>query len=96
MCFESLPFKVYGGTVPVLGQPHDIDSEMAFLLEFSAEPEIKYYIQYTDSLIEGWTTVLPEVVSQANRIQWIDRGPPETASAPGDASSRFYRVIRVD
>ncbi len=34
----------------------------------------------------------PAITAPANRVQWIDDGPPKTVSAPG-AGMRFYRVL---
>jgi hypothetical protein len=31
-------------------------------------------------------------VAPANRVQWIDDGPPKTVSHPTNAMARFYRV----
>jgi hypothetical protein len=31
-------------------------------------------------------------VAPADRVQWIDHGPPETLSRPTDTAARFYRV----
>jgi hypothetical protein len=62
------------------------------LIEFSAVPGQVYHIQYTEDL-HNWKTVVPSVTNDANRIQWIDNGPPKTDSFPGDKSIRVYRVI---
>jgi hypothetical protein len=35
----------------------------------------------------------PSIVAPANRVQWIDYGPPTTVSAPTNTSMRFYRVF---
>jgi hypothetical protein len=39
--------------------------------------------------------VTPGGTSSANRIQWIDNGPPKTESFPDSRLTRFYRVILV-
>jgi hypothetical protein len=36
----------------------------------------------------------PAIVAPANRVQWIDYGPPTTTSAPTNSSARFYRVFQ--
>jgi len=36
----------------------------------------------------------PAIVAPADRVQWIDDGPPKTVSPPASVSSRFYRVIQ--
>jgi uncharacterized repeat protein (TIGR01451 family) len=35
----------------------------------------------------------PSIVAPANRVQWIDYGPPETTCVPTNSSARFYRVF---
>ena len=66
----------------------------SFLIEFQAGLGRAYYIQYSQDMV-AWKTVTPSVTSGANRIQWIDDGPPKTESLPTNGSSRFYRVITV-
>jgi len=51
-----------------------------------------YYIEYSNDL-HTWKTVTPSGTSDANRIQWIDNGPPKTDSFPSKGSPRFYRVV---
>jgi len=81
------------------GEPVTIDRTLrladgTFLIEFAAIPGQVYYVQYSgDSL--NWKTVTPGVSSGANRIQWIDNGPPKTESLPSDRVTRFYRVITL-
>ena len=45
--------------------------------------------------LRNWKTVTPSGTSDANRIQWIDNGPPKTQSFPSNRSSRYYRVIAL-
>ena len=48
-------------------------------------------ILYGDAGVNSVTNVAtPNVKATANLMQWIDGGPPKTATKP---SSRFYRVI---
>jgi uncharacterized repeat protein (TIGR01451 family) len=35
----------------------------------------------------------PAIVAPANRVQWIDYGPPETTTMPTNSPARFYRVF---
>ena len=65
-----------------------------FMIEFSSVPGQVYYIEYCDDL-RNWKTVTPSGTSDANRIQWIDNGPPKTQSFPSNRSSRYYRVIAL-
>jgi hypothetical protein len=67
-----------------------------FLVEFPTYAGWKYYIQYSetlDGLVTNVHTVLPPIPGTGNRLQWIDNGPPKTATAPADGS-RFYRVMK--
>jgi hypothetical protein len=66
----------------------------AVMLEFSAVPGRTYYIRYQAS-DSTWKTVQPSIVAPANRVQWIDAGPPGTESAPGSVPSRNYKVIEA-
>jgi hypothetical protein len=63
-----------------------------FMIEFQSVPGQVYTIEYCDDL-RTWKTVTPSGTSDANRIQWIDNGPPKTESFPKQGSGRFYRVI---
>jgi len=64
------------------------------LLEFNSQNGFSYYIQYMGESAT-WQTALPKVTGTGNRIQWIDNGPPKTASHPSTASSRLYRILAV-
>src|SRR6185503_76173 len=63
-----------------------------FMIEFSAVPGQVYTIEYSNDL-STWKTVTPSGTSGANRIQWIDNGPPKTESFPSERVTRYYRVI---
>ncbi len=67
-------------------------SDGSFLIEFKSVPGQLYYIQCCEDF-NHWTTVTPGVSNSANRIQWIDNGPPKTDSFPTKRPCRFYRVI---
>jgi hypothetical protein len=34
----------------------------------------------------------PSITALANRLQWIDYGPPTTTNLPANTGARFYRV----
>jgi len=36
----------------------------------------------------------PSFVAPVTPMQWVDYGPPTTASLPATAPARFYRVIQ--
>ena len=64
------------------------------LIEFEAITNRTYTIYYSSNA--SFTTpgmAQPSVVAPANRVQWIDNGPPKTSSHPTTESSRFYRVL---
>jgi hypothetical protein len=82
------------------GTPVTIDRSMwladgSFMIEFSGVPGQVYTIQYSDDM-RTWKTVTPSGASDANRIQWIDNGPPKTDSFPGRDIIRIYRVITAE
>lgn len=70
------------------------------LIEFASTPGASYTVVYASSpanlltnAITNAMMALPPVVAPANRVQWIDEGPPETLSAPTNSAMRFYRVF---
>jgi len=68
------------------------------LLEWPATAGAQYQVIYDEQVGFGEAKgSLPLVAtpSQANRVQWLDYGPPRTLSAPSNAPSRFYRVIKL-
>jgi uncharacterized repeat protein (TIGR01451 family) len=62
------------------------------LVEFNAVPGQIYAIQYSSDLTT-WQTAVPVITAPANRVQWIDAGPPKTDSNPAQQTARYYRVI---
>jgi uncharacterized repeat protein (TIGR01451 family) len=62
------------------------------LVEFSTVPGQIYAIQYSGDMVT-WLTAVPAITAPANRVQWIDSGPPKTVSNPAQQSVRYYRVI---
>lgn len=62
------------------------------LVEFATIPGRIYAVQYSSDMV-NWQTALPVITAPANRVQWIDAGPPGTSSSPAQASVRYYRVI---
>lgn len=64
------------------------------LIEFQSTPGRSYTVVYSDSSdFSNPLAAQPHVVAPADRVQWIDEGPPKTISRPADAASRFYRVV---
>lgn len=63
----------------------------SMLIEFSSISGRFYQVQYSDDLID-WKTSPASLRAGANRVQWIDRGPPDTVLLPGLSKVRYYRV----
>ncbi len=62
------------------------------LLEFTSIVGETYTIQFSENG-EDWIDVVPDVIAGANVTQWVDNGPPKTASHPRTTENRFYRVV---
>ena len=62
------------------------------LIEFATIPGRIYAVQYSSDLVT-WQTAVPVITASANRVLWIDAGPPQTASSPANVPVRYYRVI---
>jgi uncharacterized repeat protein (TIGR01451 family) len=63
------------------------------LIEFPAVPGSRYSVVYSDDVtFANARAAQPPIVAPADRVQWIDHGPPETLSRPTDTAARFYRV----
>lgn len=85
----TAPTNTSGILVTITNTPGGI------LLEFPATPGKTYTIVYAaDSTFSNALTAQPVIVAPANRVQWIDNGPPKTISAPASTSSRVYRVYQ--
>ena len=65
------------------------------LLEFPSEPGRRYVVQYTDDFA-GWHDASIALRAGGTRVQWIDQGPPKTASHPSGIASRAYRVVATE
>ena len=64
------------------------------LIEWPAITNRIYTVVYSGSASFSNAMIAPPaVVAPANRVQWIDYGPPATVSAPTNSSARFYRVF---
>ena len=60
----------------------------------AATPGRPYTVLYSDEV--NFTNVRAaqtSILATANRMQWIDDGPPKTVSRPATIGARFYRVI---
>lgn len=67
------------------------------LIEFEADIGKRYAIQYNTNATDEatWLTADPPIKAAANRVQWIDAGPPKTVSQPSSVGSRLYRVVEL-
>lgn len=64
------------------------------LIEFPSIVGRTYTVVYSDNVLFSNAMIAPpSIIAPANRLQWVDYGPPTTISAPTNASVRFYRVI---
>ena len=67
----------------------------SLLIEFPSVPGASYSVLYsTNADFSNPLIAQPSITAPADRVQWIDDGPPKTVSPPASVSSRFYRVLR--
>ncbi|BCX49736.1 IPTL-CTERM sorting domain-containing protein [Haloferula helveola] len=64
------------------------------LIEIVSTPGSTYAVEYSADMTT-WVRVVPAVTAVANRLQWIDNGPPKTVSHPSTVGSRFYRFVLI-
>lgn len=64
------------------------------LIEIASIPGAVYAVEYSHDMT-AWTRVMPSVTAPANRLQWIDNGPPKTANHPATVPSRYYRFVLI-
>ena len=65
-----------------------------WLVEFQSVPGRSYTVLYSDNFGAMWSSAQPAITAPADRIQWIDNGPPKTATHPSNTVSRLYRVLQ--
>lgn len=64
------------------------------LIEFPTTLGRRYTVVYSDNVSFSNAAIAPpSIVAPANRLQWIDYGPPATVPAPTNSTARFYRVF---
>ena len=64
------------------------------LIEWPAATNRTYTVVYSDNVLFSNAMIAPpSITAPANRVQWIDYGPPTTVKAPANASARYYRVF---
>ena len=65
------------------------------LIEWPSTLGRTYTVVYSDNVSFSNAMIAPpSIVAPANDMEWIDYGPPTTASAPTNSNVRFYRVIQ--
>ncbi len=69
--------------------------DKAKIFEFGAQIGKRYRVQYSKNLSE-WIDAGDIVVAGANRVQWLDQGPPKTDCHPAKCPIRYYRAIELD
>jgi uncharacterized repeat protein (TIGR01451 family) len=63
------------------------------LIEWPAVTNRTYTVVYSDNVLFSNAMVAPpSITALANRLQWIDYGPPTTTNLPANTGARFYRV----
>jgi uncharacterized repeat protein (TIGR01451 family) len=95
------PFEMPAANLaPPAGTPFDITlitnlSSGDILIEFKADIGRTYTVLYsTNAGFSNEMSAQPSIVAPADRVQWLDDGPPKTVSRPASVSSRYYRVIQ--
>ena len=88
---ETEPVSASGG-IPVTR--NQIISNSDYLIEIASTPGAVYAVEYSHDMTT-WTRVVPSVTAPANRLQWIDNGPPKTASHPSTVPARYYRFVLI-
>ena len=64
------------------------------MIEFPAVAGTNYTIVYADNvLFSNAQMILPSIKAPANWVQWVDYGPPATATHPTNTPQRYYRVF---
>jgi uncharacterized repeat protein (TIGR01451 family) len=67
----------------------------SMLIEFPSTLGKSYTVVYSDNVLFSNAMIAPpSIVAPANRVQWIDYGPPTTTSEVPNSSVRFYRVFQ--
>jgi hypothetical protein len=60
-------------------------------LYFPSTAGQQYYVQYLDDINGDWLTSPVVLTGNGQLMNWMDDGPPATATPPGPL--RFYRVV---
>ncbi|MFM7215907.1 MAG: hypothetical protein ACKO3H_13620 [Verrucomicrobiota bacterium] len=90
-----LPGGFQPETVPVLIDRVVRNPDGTVGLEFPTQPGRRYIVRFGPGLRAKGELALPVQTATANRVLWLDWGPPLTPIPPADAASRFYEVFEV-
>ena len=82
-----------GGTIVQLDRDPFLFNGM-LVIEFASVPGRTYVVEYSPDM-QTWSVAVPPVTAAGTRLQWVDAGPPKTASPPGAPGQRFYRVVQL-
>ncbi|MBC8126944.1 MAG: cadherin-like domain-containing protein [Gloeobacteraceae cyanobacterium ES-bin-144] len=88
---ETQPVSI-AGDIPVTR--NQMLSNGDFLIEIASTPGVVYAVEYSHNMTR-WTRIVPSITAPANRLQWIDNGPPKTASHPSTVAARYYRFALI-
>jgi len=75
--------RIFLETYAPLGEPNQV-------IELATIPGRSYMMLYGDDPNSVTNVATPNIRATANVTQWIDAGPPKTATKP---SARFYRAV---
>jgi hypothetical protein len=67
----------------------------ARVFEFDAAIGANYRIQYSSDL-QTWSDSPTLVTAGANRVRWLDQGPPKTDGHPAECPNRYSRAVRLE
>jgi len=90
-----LPGGFQPETVPVLIDRVVRNPDGTVGLEFPTQLGRRYIVRFGPGLRAKGELALPVQTATANRVLWLDWGPPLTPIPPADAASRFYEVLEV-
>ncbi len=82
-----------GGTILQLDQTPTLHNGVV-LIEFTSTPGATYVIEYSSDTV-NWNVAAPPIKAAGTRTQWLDSGPPNTASMPASVGQRYYRVVQT-
>jgi hypothetical protein len=88
----STPAAVFLGEPVAISGEDIVLTDGAIYIKFQTLPGRKYYVQYSEDMV-NWTTSFPPVTGNGGSVIWMDNGPPKTISRPDEETSRFYRVF---